>query len=816
MGENKDIINKDINGNDDKKKKKIIAIIAAIVLILAAVIGFFIWNSAITAVTMRIQRLVGTVNLYNENGSEQSLREKMRLGAGQTVTTAGESLIMVSLDDTKLMTMEETSKAEIKTRGKKLLFDLIEGNLFFNVTEKLADNESFDITTTTMVCGIRGTSAYVGRDPKSHEILMTTDGLVHVVATNPRTKESLEVDVPAGQKITIYLDDEAEGDKTISIVMEPFKEEDLPSMALDTIRKSPALMDRIAKATGFSTKKLITLADLSSTKGTSMYGSAADSLKASGIDDAIPFMGDRSQQMVTSANSALNIARDDLPLEVAIIQGYRDVMDVGVSAGYDSNNMATLMNGTRAVMEDTFTIIDEAGVRSIDKINVATRISNTLKVSAGRMSRANLSTGEIAQVLEAENQLFTGAANEAAGSSSDGSKSRDILAALDKIGDHVTGTVDDEMNKLSNGEETVIALLGSGQGSRSSADASGEDTNNPVNNTANANTTVADANGNNANAGEAANGANTNNKPGSPNTGSTTRSGDYSPTNDMSKPGYAVATNASDATELRNAHNAIAVTDPNTGVVALNDGTLFDPTYYAAANPDVVSSFGTSTDALLAHYLRQGRSQGREPVNTASSSSSQQSKPDWLIRQEQEEREAAARAAEDDDDDSSSSNSSGGGSGSGSGGGQGGGTGIPSATHLSGNTYEYNGVHFNYTNGSVQIDNNTAGGPAPVLDLPIMVGNDTIGSLLQVNFQNTSNPGVVRVTYGTTKVNKEISSVDGLVYSYTTNNSLNTDKYTNCIEALNGDIQLSGGKNGNPNQFQSVTIATDGTVSGTP
>lgn len=668
MKENYDIgINGDINGNDDKKKKKIIAIIVAIVLVLAAVIGFFIWNSAITAVTMRIQRLVGTVNLYNEDGSEQSLREKMRLGAGQIVTTAGESLIMVSLDDTKLMTMEETSKAEIKTRGKKLLFNLIEGNLFFNVTEKLADNESFDITTTTMVCGIRGTSAYVGRDPNKHEILMTTDGLVHVVATNPRTKESLEVDVPAGQKITIYLDDEAEGDKTISIVMEPFKEEDLPAMALDTIRKSPALMDRIAKATGFSTKKLITLAELSSTKGTSMYGSAADTLKASGIEDAIPFMGDRSQQMVTSANSAFNIAKDDLPLEVAIIQGYRDVMDVGVEAGYDSNNMATLMDGTRAVMEDTFTIIDEAGVRSIDKINAATRISNTLKVSAGRMSRANLSTGEIAQVLEAEDQLFTGAANDAAGSSSDGSKSGDIISALDKVGDHVTGTVDEEMDKSSNGEETVIALLGSGSGqsSRSSVGDTDDDIIAPANNTDDTNSTVADANGNGTAAGEAAGGANSNNKPGSPNTGSSgpkTRSGDYAPTNDMTKPGFAVATNASDETELRNAHNAIAVTDPNTGVVALNDGTLFDPTYYGVTNPDVVTSFGTSTDALLAHYLRQGRAQGRKPIDPNLSSASNQTKPDWLLRQEQEEREAAALAAandhdDDDDDDDSNKNS---------------------------------------------------------------------------------------------------------------------------------------------------------------
>ena len=755
--------------NNDRKKKKIIAIILVIALIFAAVIAFLIWNNAITAVTMRIQRLVGTVNLYNENGSEQSLREKMRLGAGQTVTTAGESLIMVSLDDTKLMTMEEASKAEIRTRDKKLLFDLIEGNLFFNVTEKLADNESFDITTTTMVCGIRGTSAYVGRDSTSHEILMVTDGLVHVVATNPVTKETTEVDVPAGQMITIYLDEEAEGNKTISIRMSSFKEEDLPAMALDTMRKNKELMNRVAKATGFSAKKLATLADLSSTKGISMYGSAADDFKSEGVDDSIPFMGDRSRQMITSANSALNIARDDLPLEVAIIQGYRDVMDVGVSAGYDSNNMATLMNGTRAVMENTFTIIDEAGVGSIDKINAATRLSDTLRVSAGRMSKADLSTDEIAQVLEAENQLLTGAANEAAGSSSDGSESRDILAALDQVGDHITGTVDDEMNKSSNGEETVIALLGSGRGRKSSADASDTDTTDHANNTGNANTTVADANGNNANAGEGANGANTNNRP-----------GDYSPTNDMTKPGYAVATNASDATELRNAHNAIAVTDPNTGVVALNDGTIFDPAYYAAANPDVVASFGTSTDALLAHYLRQGRSQGREPVNTVASSSSQQSKPDWLVRQEQQEREAAQAAAdndEDDDDDSSSSGGSAGGStGGSSGGGQGGGQGGDNVTvngngYISGQNVSGSGVRLDSNSNTLNVDS----GSSVVLPIIANNGANQIDSLGQVTVVKDPTPGSstggqASITYGgitITKGHNKTSTDSTPIYRYT-------------------------------------------------
>ncbi len=580
--------------NRDGKKKRLIVIIIAAIVLIALAVGIFIYTNAITAVTMRIQRLVGTVNLYNEEGSEQSLREKMRLGAGQTVTTAGESLIMVSLDDTKLMTMEETSKADIKARGKKLLFDLIEGNLFFNVTEKLKDNESFDISTSTMVCGIRGTSSYVGRDSTSHEILMVTDGLVHVVATNPVTKETTEVDVPAGQMITIYLDEEAEGDKTISIRMEPFREEDLPAMALDTMRKNRELMNRVAKATGFSSKKLATLADLSCTKGISMYGTAADDFKSEGVDDAIPFMGSRAGEMVTSANSAVNIAKEDLPLEVAIIQGYRDVMDVGVAAGYDKTNMATLMDGTRTVMEETFTLIDEAGIRSVDKLNVAVKVSETLKVSAGRMTESDLSTEEISQVLEAEKELFTDAVKLSVGETSDGSRGSDVLAALDKVVDHVTGTVDEEMEKSSNGEETVIALLGVPLERRSSASSSDESGEKVV--ATNNNIVVIDAR---ENGGANGNGAS---------------SGNAGSQNSTGGRNSATSKGGATASEIKAAQSAIASTDPSTGIITLADGTRFDPKYYAAANPDVVAKYGNDPEALIAEWLKEGKAQGRPPI----------------------------------------------------------------------------------------------------------------------------------------------------------------------------------------------------------
>ncbi|MCR5831883.1 MAG: FecR domain-containing protein [Lachnospiraceae bacterium] len=750
---------------DKRRKKKIIAVIIAVILILGAVIAFLIYNNAITAVTMRIQRLVGTVNLYDEEGAEQSLREKMRLGAGQTVTTAGQSLIMVSLDETKLMTMEETSKAEIKTRGKKLLFNLLEGNLFFNVTEKLADNESFDVTTTTMVCGIRGTSAYVGRDATSHEILMVTDGVVHVVATNPVTQETTEVDVPSGQMITIYLDEEAEGNKTISIVMKSFKEEDLPAMALDAMRKNKALMDRVAKATGFSPKKLATLADLSSTKGVSMYGEAVDDLKAEGVEDAIPFMGDRANEMTTSANSALNIAKDDLPLEVAIIQGYRDVMDVGVESGYDGANLRQLMDGTRGTMEDTFVLIDKAGVRSLDRINVATRVSNTLKVSAGRMSRAKLSTDEIGQVMEAEKTLITGAVRDSAGTTTDGSKGSDILASLDKVGKHITGTVDDEMNKSSDGEETVIALLG--QGRKSSADDSDTDEAKQKDTTTAAvpEDTVAAANADTA----AANAGNANNMA----AGSTQKS-------------EGAATSA----EIRNARAAIAVTDPNTGIVALADGTLFDPTYYAAANPDVVARYGTATDALVAQWLAEGKAQGRPPIAPQPAPTQA---PVWVAQNDQTQSNEPDPYGDDEDDDddeeeekpkqSSSSGS--------------GGNNSPGVTDNGNGTYTLSGAA---GNAIVSINANSVLGiigDHSSVRLPLTINGTTFDSLSRVDIGNMGDSNTASISYSGGTITEAwgknttgFGPVDTIIYRSSTSSDPSVS-YVNMMEGST-DVRLSG------------------------
>jgi ferric-dicitrate binding protein FerR (iron transport regulator) len=51
---------------------------------------------------------------------------------------------MISLDDTRLITMEANSRGEVKSAGKAMEFELTEGKLFFNVTEKLKSKNTND------------------------------------------------------------------------------------------------------------------------------------------------------------------------------------------------------------------------------------------------------------------------------------------------------------------------------------------------------------------------------------------------------------------------------------------------------------------------------------------------------------------------------------------------------------------------------------------------------------------------------------------------------------------------------------------------
>ncbi len=232
----------------NEKQKKIVMIVAVVVLLVAAVIIFLYFRSQIRATTMRILRMEGVITL-EDDGKEKTATENLRLKSGNALSTATESLVSIGLDESKIVTLDEISRAEFNQAGRKLDLKLTDGSLFFEVQKPLEDDETMDIRTSTMVVGIRGTSGWVSVEG-DHESLIVTDGHVHVIGTNPVTGESKEIEVYAGQRIKTYLYNDRSVD-SIMFYVEDVTERDLPEFLLDRLRENPELLDKVCKETGW-------------------------------------------------------------------------------------------------------------------------------------------------------------------------------------------------------------------------------------------------------------------------------------------------------------------------------------------------------------------------------------------------------------------------------------------------------------------------------------------------------------------------------------------------------------------------------------
>lgn len=241
-----------MDGN--KKKIPIIATVAALLIICAVLVVFFLQKNRIKATTMRLLRIVGEVTL-EDGKKKKTILDNLRLNDGNALSTEAESLASVGLDDTKIISIEENSRAEFYQKGKKLELVLTKGRLFFDVQQPLADNESLDIKSSTMVVGIRGTSGYVWEDPASGiQYIYITDGHVTVNGYNPQTEKNEEVTVGPGQRVTAYLNDDGTFN---TFIVEDVTEDDLPIALIRELFNNPDTLERVLKATGYDKNKLL-------------------------------------------------------------------------------------------------------------------------------------------------------------------------------------------------------------------------------------------------------------------------------------------------------------------------------------------------------------------------------------------------------------------------------------------------------------------------------------------------------------------------------------------------------------------------------
>ncbi|MBQ6406682.1 MAG: FecR domain-containing protein [Butyrivibrio sp.] len=259
----------------DKEKGKsgiVKWIIIALIVIAAIVAGILIFlnGQKLSATTMRLLKIQGIVKLFDKD-KEKTITDNLRLSNGNILSTESESLASIALDETKIVTINDNSRAEFQQDGKKLNINLTAGSLFFNVTQKLAADESFDIRTSNMVVGIRGTSGLVCVDEEGHEVLYVTDGEVEVVGTNNVTGEQKTITVKAGEKITIYLYNDKEKD-SIMFELTPVADVDLIDAIRDRLIEDEALLDRVCAATGWDKEVILGISYGSSDSGSDASG----------------------------------------------------------------------------------------------------------------------------------------------------------------------------------------------------------------------------------------------------------------------------------------------------------------------------------------------------------------------------------------------------------------------------------------------------------------------------------------------------------------------------------------------------------------
>jgi len=203
-----------------------------------------------TATAVQLTKTEGTVAVSNSSGRAVSLIQKMRIYSGYHLNTKKASYAWLNLDRAKLCKLDAVSELEVRKNGKKLELLLNEGNLYFNVTEPLNDDESLNIRTSTMTVGIRGTCGWVKAVDQWTSHLYVLEGTVEVAVSDPVTGETKSETISAGEDAIckVYPQDQA-GDKC-EIIRDTYPEAEIDGFVLTEAVPDDGLCGRIFDDSG--------------------------------------------------------------------------------------------------------------------------------------------------------------------------------------------------------------------------------------------------------------------------------------------------------------------------------------------------------------------------------------------------------------------------------------------------------------------------------------------------------------------------------------------------------------------------------------
>lgn len=209
------------------------------------------------AATLRLEKAEGTVTVSTAAGRTVPTTDGMRLYSGYVLETGTDSYAYVSLDSTKAVKLDASSRGEVSKSGKKLELKAVSGKLFFNVTAPVKEDESLNIRTSTMVTGVRGTAGWVEVVDRSVSRVHLLEGTLTVTAAEPSTGELRRTVITGGQTVTAAVNGASRPGQQTSLTVAELREEDVPAFVAVELAKDPALQEKVAKNSPLSVEKII-------------------------------------------------------------------------------------------------------------------------------------------------------------------------------------------------------------------------------------------------------------------------------------------------------------------------------------------------------------------------------------------------------------------------------------------------------------------------------------------------------------------------------------------------------------------------------
>ena len=192
-------------------------------------------GSEMTAATMHLKRAEGRVAVSDGDGKDVPLLDNLGLYSGYGVDTRAKSYAWIDLDDVKLAKLDQKSEVVIEKDGKDLEIEVRSGSVFFNVTQPLEDDETMNISTSTMLIGIRGTCGWVEDN----------DGLSRVYLLEGSVKCSAD-----GQSVRVYAGEMAELTEDGELTVAEFTARDIPAFVVEEVEEDDGLAQAILEDSG--------------------------------------------------------------------------------------------------------------------------------------------------------------------------------------------------------------------------------------------------------------------------------------------------------------------------------------------------------------------------------------------------------------------------------------------------------------------------------------------------------------------------------------------------------------------------------------